>query len=376
MQAGLLMARVLNSTLLAASIAMCTTGAIAQDGDASAFFTASLGYSAERGALADAGLTARGLFSGLLDLSLRGAWEEDGRELSAVARSADGVPIPGLNRDARLRFALSHRLTDWDDADFASQRTTFSAGLEAAAGAHGALWADYFIYEDVIEDVVPTTSSLIAAEAGTRRAYGVALGWQNDTTDHPFAPRDGHRLEAELRFAGLGGDAQWAAFGFNGAYYMPVGDAARLRLGGIAGIAQGQDGDSLRITERAFLSADLPRGFAPRGIGPRDLTTDTALGGERYAAISLDFARPLGEIGNTALQGHLFTEAGSVWSLENTALTPAGTVDDSFSLRSSVGVALSTQTEIGVFEVYLAHPVQQESYDVTQTFGLSLSLDF
>ena len=341
-----------------------------------ATLSAGLGYSAERGAIANLGLSAPELFDGSTALNVYGAWEEEGHSLTAVLRSGNDINIPVLGRSARYRFSVSNRVSDWDDDEFSSRRTGFSAGLDFRIGVSGSTYIDYFIYEDRIHDVSPATSSLIAADAGTRTASGLAWGARYDTTDHPFAPRSGIELDAEVSAAGLGGDARWASAALSGAYYLPLGDTARIRFGGMAGVSQGYDGDTLRITERAFLSAELPRGFASRGIGPRDLTTDTALGGERYAALSLDVARQIAELGNTAFQGHIFAEAGSVWSLANTTLIPAGTVDDDFHWRSSVGVAVSAETAIGVFEIYYAQPVNQESYDDTQSFGLSLAFDF
>lgn len=365
------------SFVLAAAILLPALAHAQSDADQpQATLSAGVGYSVDRGTIANFGLTAPGLFDGSTDLSLSGNWEENGHSFRALVRSGSDVEIPFLGRSAQYRFSLSNRVTDWDDADFASMRTGISAGLEFRNGASGSTWVEYFAYQDRVHDVSPTTSSLIAAEAGTRIASGLAFGARYDTTDHPFAPRSGVVLDAEIRAAGLGGDARWTSAAISGAYFVALGDAARVRVGGMAGLAQGYDGDTLRITERAFLSAELPRGFASGGIGPRDLTTDTALGGERYAAISLDLARRLTEIGDTEFQGHLFAEAGSVWSLANTALSPAGSVDDSLHWRTSAGLAISAQTALGVFEMFYAVPMNEQTYDQTQSFGVSLSIDF
>lgn len=365
------------SFVLAAAILLPSLAHAQSDTDRpQATMSAGLGYSVDRGTVANFGLTAPGLFDGSTDLNLYGAWEEDGHSFRALVRSGRDVDIPVLGRSAQYRFSLSNRVADWDDADFASMRTGISAGLEFRNGANGSSWVEYFAYQDRIHDVAPTTSSLIAADAGTRLASGLAFGARYDTTDHPFAPRSGAVLDAEIRAAGLGGDARWTSAAISGAYFIPLGDAARVRVGGTAGLAQGYDGDRLRITERAFLSAELPRGFALGGIGPRDLTTNTALGGERYAAFSLDLARRLTEIGETEFNGHLFAEGGSVWSLANTALTPSGTVDDGLHWRTSAGLAISAQTALGVFEMFYAVPLSEQTYDETQSFGLSLSVDF
>ncbi len=347
--------------------------AFAQDQASGGTVSAALAYSMERGAIAGLGLDARSLFGTGFDLSLRGNWDERGREISANLRSADTFDLPGLNRPATLRFSLQNRLTEWEDDAFSTSRTGASVGVEFALGTSAAARTDVFIYDDRIYDVDATTSAFIAAEAGTRVSSGLAFGWAYDTTDNPMAPREGLSLDAELRLALWGDDARWSALGLSAAYHMPVGQDGTVRVGAIGGLAEGWNGSALRITERAFLASDLPRGFAAGGIGPRDLATDTALGGERYAAFSLEYARDIGNVASAGLRGHVFAEAGSVWQLQNTG---GGVVDDSLSWRTSAGVALSIDTSLGLIELYAAHPIDYETYDETQSFGLSLRLDF
>ena len=339
--------------------------------DSGGVLTASLGYSMERGPIAGLGLSAPDAFGSGFDLRFSGSWDERGHQVAATARSGRDIDVFG--RPANLRFTLSNRVVDWDDDDYATQRTGLSIGLDFGLGAQGTGRIGYFIYEDQISDIAPGTSVFIAADEGTRLASGIALGWGITTIDNPITPREGLSLDAELRIAGLGGDAEWSAIALAGSYYIPVRSQGTIRVAGIAGAAEGRNGDTLTITERAFLTPQLPRGFATRGIGPRDLATDTALGGERYAAVALEYAHDLGSVGPADLRGHGFVESGTVWGLTNTG---GGVVDDSQHWRSAIGFALSAHTELGRFQVFAAHPLDQEVYDETQSFGLSLNLDF
>lgn len=358
------------SILAALFMALGLAPAAAQEGGGG-LLSASLGYSMERGPIVGVGLTAPDVWGSGVDLRFSGAWDERGREVAAIARTGRDLTVFG--RPANLRFALTNRVTDWDDDDYATSRTGLSAGLEFGLGAQGTARVSYFVYEDEISDIAAGTSAFIAAEQGTRLASGLAFGWGVTTIDNPVAPRSGLSLDTELRWAGLGGDAEWVAIALAGSYYLPVRSQGTLRLAGIAGAAEGLNGDALTITERAFLTPQLPRGFASRGIGPRDLATDTALGGERYAAVALEYAHDIGSLGRADLRGHGFLEAGSVWQLANTG---GGVVDDSQNWRSALGVAISAQTQLGRFELYAAHPLDQEVYDETQSVGLSLNLDF
>ena len=68
------------------------------------------------------------------------------------------------------------------------------------------------------------------------------------------------------------------------------------------------------------MGPNLVRGFAPGGIGPRDLTagtTNDALGGTLYWGASVEFQTPLyflpKEIG---IKLATFADAGSLWDYE------------------------------------------------------------
>ena len=142
--------------------------------------------------------------------------------------------------------------------------------------------------------------------------------------------------------------------------------------------------DRSRITDRFVLGGDSFRGFARGGLGPRDMCTgcgtaggdvDDALGGNLYTVARLEASFPIGLPEEYGITGGVFADAGSVWGLDDTAGT-GGTVDDSFHLRSSVGLSLFWQTPIGPLRFNWAHALQKEDYDQTRTFNLTLSTRF
>ena len=91
---------------------------------------------------------------------------------------------------------------------------------------------------------------------------------------------------------------------------------ARLQGGDLTGIA----GYQPRVFDNFNLGPSLVRGFAPGGIGPRDIsnwtsTQGNSLGGTDYIGGTLEVQFPIwGLPKDIGLRGALFTDAGSLWN--------------------------------------------------------------
>lgn len=142
---------------------------------------------------------------------------------------------------------------------------------------------------------------------------------------------------------------------------------ATLRGGRVAGLR----GNDTRATDRYFPGADTFRGFAPRGIGPRD--GDDMLGGNSYFVTSVEIRRDFGTVLSLPLRGGVFVETGSAWGLDDTL---DDQIDDARHMRSTVGLSLTFDIADVPVSLYLAQPLQKEPGDETQAFGLSFSARF
>jgi outer membrane protein insertion porin family len=131
------------------------------------------------------------------------------------------------------------------------------------------------------------------------------------------------------------------------------------------------------------MGPNLVRGFAPAGIGPRDLTpgtTNDALGGSLFWGASLEAQTPLyflpKEIG---IKFAAFADAGSVWNYRGLQASPLGLpnttgvqtvavgLDSAADIRSSVGVGLLWDSPLGPLRFDLAYPLKK--YCATATDG-------
>ncbi|WP_375262612.1 outer membrane protein assembly factor BamA [Palleronia sp.] len=283
-----------------------------------------------------------------------------------------------LGRDLRAGFDVFYSETDYDEADYNTRTVGIRPSVTFPTSENGRLQVRYRLAEDTIEDVGDDISPIIAADEDSAVSSALGYTYSYDTRRSGIDPNSGIVLRFGQDLAGLGGDVNYiktVAFGGyqTTAFNEEVNIRAVVEGGNVSAFG---DSDSVRLTDRFFLSTSQLRGFEPLGIGPRDLETDDALGGNNYAVARLEADFPLGLPEEYGIRGGVFVDAGSVWGLENTEGANGETVDDSAILRSSVGVSLFWDTPFGPLRFNFAEALAAEDYDNTRTFNVSLSSSF
>ncbi|HVV40813.1 MAG TPA: outer membrane protein assembly factor BamA [Nitrobacter sp.] len=216
-----------------------------------------------------------------------------------------------------------------------------------------------------------------------------------NTLDNNKNPTDGLLIDFKQDFAGVGGDVSFLRTAIDAKYYQPlVSDIVGLvhLQGGILNSVGKDDGwNGIRMLDDFQMGPNLVRGFAPNGIGPRDITnystlglTGDALGGTKYWGASVELQMPFWFLPKEVnLKGAVFADAGSLWGYEgpttfaatgevNSAACRCGMLyDDSTLVRSSVGVGLIWQSPFGPLRFDYAVPVTKSKYDQVQEFRFS-----
>ena len=200
-----------------------------------------------------------------------------------------------------------------------------------------------------------------------------------NTLDNIKSPTSGLYAEIKQDFAGVGGDVNFVRSSAEVRnYYEVFPDVVGvLRLQG--GHLAGWGGKDLRMLDNFQMGPNLVRGFAPSGIGPRDLTpgsTNDALGGTMFWGASLEAQTPLyflpKEVG---IKLAAFADAGSLWNYKSeTSWAVTGEtlqVADSPTVRSSVGMGLIWDSPLGPLRFDFAYALTKASYDHTQFFRFS-----
>ncbi len=200
-----------------------------------------------------------------------------------------------------------------------------------------------------------------------------------NTLDNNKNPTSGIYAEFKQDLAGVGGDVKFVrSTAETRLYHEVLNDVIGvLRVQG--GHIASWGGKDLRMLDHFFMGPNLVRGFAPAGIGPRDLTPGTfqdPLGGSLYWGVSVEAQTPFYFLPKeTGVKGAIFADAGSLWdyrgptswSVTGETLTPA----DSSSVRASVGVGILWQSPFGPLRFDYAVPLKKEAYDRVQEFRFS-----
>jgi len=244
------------------------------------------------------------------------------------------------------------------------------------------------------EASLPVRKELAGGQTLTS-SVGYSLDY--NTLDNNKNPTDGLLIDFKQDFAGVGGDVTYLKSQIDAKYYTPL-------VSDIVGLIHVQGGmlnkvgnNELRMLDQFQMGPNLVRGFAPNGIGPRDINpfgTGDALGGTKYWGASAELQMPFWflpkEVG---LKGAVYADAGGLfdyqgptsWSFTNevnlAGCIPAnpnppvssGTCtglqfDNGNVVRSSVGVGLIWASPFGPLRFDYAVPLTKGKYDRVQQF--------
>jgi len=235
----------------------------------------------------------------------------------------------------------------------------------------------YSVGSRSLVNLLSTSSRVLQNESSTRKASIIGAAYGFDTRKTGFDPDSGVNFILSQELAGLGGGTQYLKMKALLSGQTELFDGDLGIMGAIeAGRLQNFSGAS-SVLDRFFASGGVIRGFQHHGMGPRDIsaTSNDALGGNLFAAARFESKFPIGFLENYGMSGGSFYDIGSVWKLDNTTGT-SGTVDDGFSLRSSVGLSLFWKTIVGPLRINYSKVLAKKSYDKTQILELTVSTQF
>jgi outer membrane protein insertion porin family len=267
---------------------------------------------------------------------------------------------------------------------------SITAGGQTATDATGlGLWC----YSDG-EASLPVRKELASGKTLTS-SVGYSLDY--NTLDNNKNPTDGLLIDFKQDFAGVGGDVTYLKSAFDAKYYTPL-------VADIVGLIHVQGGmlnkvgsNELRMLDQFQMGPNLVRGFAPNGIGPRDINpygTQDALGGTKYWGASYELQMPFWflpkEVG---LKGAVYADAGGLMDYQGpTSWAATGEVnlpgcipstpqptpspgtclglqyDKGDLVRSSVGVGLIWASPFGPLRFDYAVPLTKGRFDRVQQF--------
>ena len=282
-----------------------------------------------------------------------------------------------LGRDLEFRFDGFYRETvESEFVPYDTTRVNVQPSLAFPVGDRSRLSLSAFARSDSVSDVEPGASAIIAADEGDVLTFGLGYTYTFDTRRTGFDPNSGVLVRFGQEFAA--GDTSYVrTTALASAETRVLGEDVTLRATLEGGALNMLDGDS-RITDRFFPSSNTLRGFDRRGVGPRDLATGDALGGNYFAVARFEADFPLGIPEEYGISGGVFYDIGSVWGLDNTngGVGGGSPVDDSLLTRQVVGVSLFWTTPLGPLRFNFSRALELEDYDNEQTFDFTISTRF
>jgi len=332
------------------------------------------GYSTTDGPLADFGISERNFLGKGQDLRFSTTLSGRSQEFNVSFTEPYF-----LGRDLSAGVDVFHDSRENRESSFDQQDSGFALRMGYPLSENLRQRWTYSLKNVRIENVPADASRFIREQEGDRLTSMIGQELTYDRRDSKLNPTEGYVLRLGTDFAGLGGDAQYGRVRGGGAVYYPVaGPEWIVSLSAETGYMFGLGGEDIAISDRFFIGGDTLRGFESAGIGPRDTTAglnDDALGGSKFARASLELDFPLGLPEEFGLQGHAFSDAGSLW--DSGATPQAGeTFVDENSLRLAAGVGASWRSPLGPIRVDLAFPIIKEDYDKDQPFRFSFGTRF
>jgi len=293
-----------------------------------------------------------------------------------------------LGRDLRAGFDAFHSRYDLSEFSSYDYRST-GGGVRLSYPLNGytLLSTRYFLKKDEI--IVPqgfcsatgAGSNALCDQIGSFLNSSAGYTLLVDRRNDPVRPTRGWTGSLRQDFAGIGGDVNYVKTEADVSAYWGITPDWVVTATASTGYVSGWGGDPIRINDRFFKGGNSFRGFETAGLGPRDLTTNDALGGNFYAIGTLELTVPNFLPEQYGIRTSLFADVGTLGVLDGRyTVTDLGQPDaniiDELSLRASAGVSIHWKSPMGPIRFDLSQILGQEVYDRTETFRFSTSTQF
>lgn len=257
-----------------------------------------------------------------------------------------------MGQKLALTTHLFYQNLNYLSTRFSQENIGTSIGLRKQLSQFSYIEGTYTLQQVTMDvDKGLNTTPFLQNEDGVFIESKLDLNYVHDTRDSIFITRKGHKLEAGMMAAGLGGDVKAWGGNIGGQQFFSLPGDTILSFEGMARWIQG---DNVPIFERLFLGgANNLRGYDYRDAGPKDVKGEP-LGGNMSIYGSTEYSFPIIE----KVRGAVFWDVGMV-----SGGYPAGlNVIGEGEIYSNVGVGLRMFLPIGPIRVDLGLPMVKDKY--------------
>ena len=330
------------------------------------------GYSSQQGLLLDFSYTERNLFG-------RGQFLRASVSIGTFQKDYDFrfTEPYFLGRPLAAGFLVYKVITDFtNQIGYISDVTATGIQFGFPVSEFGRISPHYNFSFTRITSV--TTASTAVQLFPTYSASSVGYTYTYDTRDDPIKPTSGWNFALSQDVSGLGGELKYLRSVAGIEYFHPFFFGLVGEIAFNTGYISGYGGLSVPINERFFKGGPSFRGFQIAGIGPRDLLTDSALGGQLYFIGTYQVRLPDILPPDYGINLSAFSDFGTLGVDRNRALecSVLSSCKDDLSPRVSIGIAINWKSPFGPVEVDVGYPIVKQPYDKPQAIRLSAGTQF
>jgi outer membrane protein insertion porin family len=253
------------------------------------------------------------------------------------------------------------------------------------------LWlnTNYTAYFEDVYNIDSGAPLAVEEIQGTSWVSSVGYSLIYDTRNNRKNPTRGIYLSFGQDFAGLGGTVDYIRSVAEARGYYPLTSWLTLVGRAVGGKVIGWNGQDVRIVDDFFKGGETIRGFAPAGIGPRDVASTDALGGKTFYAGTTEVRFPLPLIPeDLGFGGAFFADAGSLYGTDANnfaqrylsahpgCCTYSGIYDNSNDVRVTAGASIIWNSPIGPLRADFAYVIKKEAGDQTEVFRFGAATKF
>jgi outer membrane protein insertion porin family len=196
------------------------------------------------------------------------------------------------------------------------------------------------------------------------------VGWQKDGRDSLLVTTKGVYRRAVLELALPGSTATYVRATYQHQHFFPLDRKLTLALNGEIGLAKSYGNKDLPFFKNFYAGGiGSVRGFESSSLGPRDLATNEALGGDKRLVGNAELLFPVPGMGqDNSLRLSAFLDAGGVWGYDSKF---------SFgSMRYSGGIGLAWNSPMGPLKFSFANPFNKKAEDKLQRLQFQMGSVF
>ncbi len=294
---------------------------------------------------------------------------------SALSTNLDlSYTIPNFkNREFSLGFDIFSIATEFIESDADVNSIGFSNRIFYEITEYLSQSWNYTYKIDEVLNVDDDASAFIREQEGRISYSAISQTLAYDKRDSNTNPTEGYLVRLSTTWAGLGGQTKLGKVETGAVSYVPfLNKKLILKSSARGGAVEGYDNDDVRINNRFFLGGPSLRGFRISGIGPRDATEDSALGGKYFYKGSFELLFPIGLPEELGFRGSVFSDFGTVTGLDEESVD----ILDRPSIRVSAGIGISWESPLGPIRFDFARAIRKEDFDRTETFRINFGTRF